>query len=199
MSVEKRMCLSNRKWFFPITGTFLFIIILLSFTSCKNDIEKINTFAPAKDLPTVSGVNTEIIYTDSARLKLRIIAPELHKYDQVEEPYVEFPRGIEVYFYNENKKITSEIQAGYAIYYETKNLWEARDNVIAKNLEEGKQLNTEQLFWDQDKGRIYSDQFVKITNPDGVFYGENGFEAKQDLSKWRLKGSKGTVNLKDEE
>ncbi|HYX08952.1 MAG TPA: LPS export ABC transporter periplasmic protein LptC [Bacteroidales bacterium] len=193
------MCLSNRKWFFPITGTFLFIIILLSFTSCKNDIEKINTFAPAKDLPTVSGVNTEIIYTDSARLKLRIIAPELHKYDQVEEPYVEFPRGIEVYFYNENKKITSEIQAGYAIYYETKNLWEARDNVIAKNLEEGKQLNTEQLFWDQDKGRIYSDQFVKITNPDGVFYGENGFEAKQDLSKWRLKGSKGTVNLKDEE
>ena len=193
------MCLSNRKWLFPITGTFFLVFIISIFTSCKNDIEKINTFAPARDLPTVSGVNTEIIYTDSARLKLRMEAPELHKYEQVEEPYVEFPRGIEVYFYNENKQITSEIKAGYAIYYETKNLWEARNNVIAKNLEEGKQLNTEQLFWDQNKGKIYSDQFVKITSPDGVFYGENGFDARQDLTKWRLKGSKGTVNLKDEE
>ncbi|MBS1234211.1 MAG: hypothetical protein H6R34_775, partial [Bacteroidetes bacterium] len=45
---------------------------------------------------------------------------------------------------------------------------------------------------------IYSDQFTKIINADGTFYGEKGFEARQDLSKWKLKGSKGTVNVKDQ-
>jgi hypothetical protein len=35
-------------------------------------------------------------------------------------------------------------------------------------------------------------------NEDGTFYGEKGFEAKQDLSWYRLKKSRGVVKIKDE-
>ena len=53
------------------------------------------------------------------------------------------------------------------------------------------------MFWDQKEKRIYSDKFTRITNADGVFIGENGFEAEEDLSKWRLNGYSGKVNVTD--
>jgi len=177
---------------------YLFLMLLAIIThSCKNDIEVIQTFAPAKKFPTVSGVNTQIIYSDSGMIKIEIIAPELNKFDNVEEPYAEFPKGIKVNFYDDAGNVQSFISAGYAIYNENERLWEARKNVQAKNFEKGEELNTEKLYWDEQSRMIYSDEFTKITNPDGVFYGQSGFEADQDLSRWKLKSSRGTVNVKD--
>ena len=41
-------------------------------------------------------------------------------------------------------------------------------------------------------------RIIQVVNEDGTFYGENGFEARQDLSWYKLKKSKGVVTLKDE-
>lgn len=46
---------------------------------------------------------------------------------------------------------------------------------------------------------IYSKVFTKITNVDGVYYGEEGFESDQDFDNYKLIGSSGTVNVEDEE
>ena len=75
----------------------------------------------------------------------------------------------------------SYIQANYAIYYKKKQLWEARNQVLAENPGEGKKLETEQMFWDQKAERIYSDKFSKITNPDGVFMGKTVLKPKRTL------------------
>jgi LPS export ABC transporter protein LptC len=177
----------------------LFIIICLAFLSCKNDIETINSLTSDLNLPDQSGYNVEIEYTDSGLLQGKIITPELHKYDRVDEPYVEFPKGLRVLFYDKQGNAESYIRARYAIYHEKDQLWEARNDVVAENQHTGEKLETEQLFWDQKNERIYSEKFSKITNSDGVFYGENGFDARQDLSKWRLKGSSGTVNVRSDQ
>jgi len=182
---------------------FLFLLIpvltgLLFISSCENEIEKINSLSGTNVFPEVSGKNFEIIHSDSGRVKVRILAPELHKYDLAEQPYIEFPRGMKAYFYDDSLKIESVIEAGYVKYFQEEFLWEAKNNVEARNLKSGEQLNTEHLFWNQQKKTIYSNTNARIVTAEGTFYGEKGFEANQDLSKWKLKSSKGTVNVKNE-
>ncbi len=183
-----------------IKGIPLFFsgFVLLLF-SCRNDIEKVHAFASEMDLPELGAKDIEIEYTDTAKLQMRFKAPVVNQYSKAQEPYYEFPKGIEVYFYDKDEKVQSIITANYSIYFEKKELWEARDSVVARNLESGERIESEQMFWDQKKELIYSEVFTKITDEDGVYYGEKGFEAAQDLSYYRLKASTGKVKVKDEE
>ena len=177
---------------------FPVMIVLLFFLACENDINKIKTITATPNLPELTGHNYEIIQSDSGKVKVRLLAPEIIKFSKSENPYTAFPRGITAYFYDDSLNIESVIEANYVIYYEEEGLWEAKNNVEARNLSNGNQLNTEHLFWDQKKKRIYSNTYSRIVNEDGTFYGENGFEASQDLTKWKLKGSKGTVKVRNE-
>jgi LPS export ABC transporter protein LptC len=178
---------------------FVFLVCLVTqMSSCETDIEKINALTNELDLPSHSGKDVEIFYSDSGYLKLKIKTPELNNFDAAEKPYIEFPKGGIIYFYTDSQKIESYIKAKYAIYYEEEELWETRNDVVAVNKLKGETLNTEQLFWDDKKDIIYSNTYSKIVNSSGTFYGDNGFEAKEDMSEWKLKRSRGTVNLKDE-
>ena len=129
---------------------------------------------------------------------LRILAPEIERYARGEEPYIEFPQGLTAYFYDDSLSIEAYIKAKHVIYRENERLWEAKNNVEGRNLKNKNQLNTEHMFWDEEHKKIYSHTQSRIVNEDGTFYGEKGFEAKQDLSWYRLNKSKGVVNIKDE-
>ena len=180
---------------------YLIVFLLLGsvcLISCENEIEKINSLTGNTTVPDVTGKNFEILQSDSGKVKVRILAPEVYKYSQAEQPYIEFPRGMKAYFYDDSLKIESVIEAGYVKYFEAEKLWEAKNNVEARNLKKGEQLNTEHLFWNQEKKTIYSNTSSRIVTEQGTFYGEQGFESNQDLTKWKLKGSKGTVNVKNE-
>jgi LPS export ABC transporter protein LptC len=173
-------------------------IVLFAF-ACKSDIQKVAAFANEINLPEQSARNLGMAYTDTGKLQMKFFTPVLNHYTNTEKPYYEFPAGIEVNFYDENEKISSTITAKYTILMEDSQLWEARDSVVARNIETGEKIETEQMFWDQAKQRIYSKVFTKITNEDGIYYGEKGFEATQDLTYYRLIGSTGTVRVQDEE
>lgn len=175
------------------------LLTLLAITvSCSNDIETVKALTEEQNYPDQSGYNIESTYTDSGRLQGKITAPEVQKYSRKEDPYTEFPKGLKVMFYDSLGRPYAYIQARYAIFYESKQLWEARHEVITENPQKGEKLETEQMFWDQKSRRIYSDKFTRLTNADGDFIGEGGFEALQDLSRWKLKGSSGTVNVRDD-
>jgi LPS export ABC transporter protein LptC len=185
-----------------LSWRFLKILILLAggslFFSCENDLEKIQTITSLDQMPDAEGQKYEILYSDSFRVKVRILAPEIERYARLEEPYIEFPKGLTAYFYDDSLNIEAYIKAKHVIYREKERLWEAKNNVEGQNLKNKNQLNTEHMFWDEQRKRIYSDTQSRIVNEDGTFYGENGFEAKQDLSWYRLKKSKGVVKFKDE-
>ncbi len=168
-------------------------------SSCKNDIKKINELANEDKLADQFGKNIEVYYSDSTKLKLKFKAKILKHYPNSKEgPYYDFPKGVDVYFYDEKEKLESTITCGHAKHFENETLWEARDSVIVTNVQTNEELYTEHLFWDQEKKEIYSNVFTKITNQDGVFFGEEGFVSNQDFTKYRLKGSSGTVNIEDE-
>ncbi len=177
----------------------VFITVLSLSAGCENDIERIQMLTDETMMPAVAGSNVEVIYSDSASVRVQVLAPSFRQFSNIERPYMEFPDGIEVFFYDDSLRIESEIRADYTIYYPDEGLWHATGNVIARRLDSGDALNTEELFWDEGKHLIYSNTFTRIQNEDGTFYGKRGFESDQELTNWQLKGSSGTVNVQDEE
>ena len=171
---------------------------LCCLTACENDPARIITITSMDHIPDASGKKYEILYSDSFRVRVRILAPEIERYARAEEPIIKFPKGMTAYFYNDSLEIEAYISAKNVVYFEKENLWEARNNVEGRNLVNGNQINTEHMFWNERKHLIYSDTYSRVVNEEGTFYGENGFEARQDLSWYRLKKSKGIVTVKDE-
>lgn len=147
----------------------------------------------------MKGSDIKVIYSDSARVKVQILAPYIQQFPDTEKPYMEFTEGMEVFFYNDKQEIESEIKADYAIYYMDERLWKATGNVEARNLMEGDNLKTEELFWDEAEERIYSNVYTRVQNADDILYGKGGFEAQQNLENWYLKGTSGEIVVPDEE
>ena len=175
----------------------VFTGIIMLFYSCDNsNIEKINAVTSELNAPTMSVTNTEILYTKNALIQTKIISPEINRYIDIEEPYTEFPKGIYVEFYDSIQNPTSFIKAKYCIYDETERLWTAENDVVSVSAE-GDTLNTEYLIWNQKTRKIYTDRYVRITNEDGVVHGK-GFEANQDLTKWEIKQTSGTIKIDNE-
>ncbi|MCD4832768.1 MAG: LPS export ABC transporter periplasmic protein LptC [Bacteroidales bacterium] len=171
--------------------------IIMLFASCEqSNIEIINTITSESNAPTLSVTNTEILFTKNALIEVKIISKQINRYLNVEEPYTEFPQGLYVEFYDSTQTVTSYIKANYCIYDETEKLWTAENDVVSVS-DEGNTLNTEFLIWDERKGKIYSDRYVRITNEDGIIHGK-GFEANQDLSNWKIKKTSGTINIDNE-
>ena len=86
------------------------ILALLS-GGCENDIERINMLTDDTEIPTVKGTNIKVIYSDSAKVKVQILAPAYQQFPDVERPYMEFSEGMKVYFYDDSLKMESEITA----------------------------------------------------------------------------------------
>ncbi len=165
--------------------------------SCENDIQKIQSLSEI-EMPEVAGENIEIIYTESSVLKLKLKADIIKQFVSVDRPYIEFPVGGYVEFYDDSLKTETILKANHAFYFTEEKFWEAKGNVIVNNLAESRKLNTEELFWDEIKQIIYSNSYTKVETADEVSYGERGFEADERFNKWRLKGYTGTINYVEE-
>jgi LPS export ABC transporter protein LptC len=174
-------------------------MLALLLAGCENDIERINLVTDEAETPILSGTNIEVIYSDSAMVKVQILAPSYMRFVNVERPYMDFPEGLECYFYDATGKIESDITADHAVYYIEDNLWHATGNVVAQRLDNGDALYTEEMFWDVEKEILYSESYTRIHNDNNILYGKRGFQSNQDLSNWQLIGSSGTINVQNEE
>ena len=74
-------------------------------------------------------------------------------------------------------------------------MWEAKGNVVVVK-SDGKNLYTQQLFWNQQTKKIYSNVDSKIVQNDGrdVFIGE-GFESDEEFKDWRFRRMKGRMEV----
>jgi len=175
---------------------FLLVLYACIFSGCENDIEKVTLVTEKKVLPVESSDKLTILYSDSARVKVKITTPKLTRF-ATEDPITELPQGMLVEFFDENMKVTSTLQAKYARRKDLESVMEAKNDVVVVN-SKGEKLNTEHLMWNEKTSKIYSDEFVKITTPDKIIYG-NGFEANQDFTSYKIFNIKGTITIDKDE
>ncbi len=172
------------------------------FFACENDLEQIKAFSSQENLPIAEAKNFEMLKTDSGEVRYFLKAPTLLQFENDGNTYTEFPDGIELIQYDENNRITSVITANYAKQFVDKKEWEAKNNVIVTNAE-GDTLKTEQLFYEEESGKTYTEEFVRIIKPNQTITG-TGFQSDGSMQNWRIKNPKGPIyisvdNKKNEE
>ena len=160
--------------------------VLLFLSACSNDKKAIKNLVEKNNVTQEVAENVEIFYSDSAVVKVRIKSPKLIRYSDQGEYYDEFPDGLLVEFLNQNKRVTSWLEADYALRKDVEKKIFVKDNVRLFN-KDNDELYTDELIWDENNEEIYTYKAVKINQPSqGDTSFGIGFRADQEFTKFSI-------------
>lgn len=143
--------------------------------------------------PELQGDTIHFLYTKNGKKEMEIKARRMLSYDKPDLKQDEFPMGILVYAYDDSGRMSTMLDADYAIYQREKKLWEVRHNVIAVN-EKGDSISTERLFWDDENQKIYTNDNVRIKTKEATLFGK-GFESDIRFNDWVILRPTGTIAI----
>lgn len=141
------------------------------------------------------GTQVEILYSDSAILKVKVKAPTLERYTSRTDPREEFPNGLRVDFFDERGKPNGKLTSKNGTRYEKKGLMIVRDSVVWES-ENNERLETEELTWDDKLQKVYTNKYVIIRRPGEIIHGY-GFEANQDFTNSRIRAVQGRIKVNE--
>ena len=136
-----------------------------------------------------------MLISDSGITKFRLETQEWYVFDEASEPYYYFPEKVSGEQLDTLLNVVAEFHADTAYYYSNKKLWKLIGNVKAIN-QENAQFETSLLYWNNAEGRIYSDQFIRITKGEYINTG-TGFESNQTLSEYSIFNSTAEIPLQE--
>lgn len=179
-----------------ITITQVVMVMLVLFSSCsgsKKNLGEAITERDSMSVMTTIGVTT--LVSDSGVVRYRIKAEEWMVFDRRKPPYWAFEKGVYLEKFDTLFNIEANIQADTAYFYNKKEVWKLIGNVKIENLN-GERFNTELLYWDQKKEKIYSDKYIRIEQPDRVITGW-GFESNQEMTIYKILKPGGIFYVED--
>jgi LPS export ABC transporter protein LptC len=136
----------------------------------------------SNSLPSQESWNSTITFTDSGVVKAVIKAGHIFAFDN--STITNLDQGVVVDFFDEHGSHSSVLTSYQARVDEGMNDLEAIGNVIVKS-DSGLVLRTEKLFWNNQKQKIYSEEFVRITSTTEQLQG-TGFESDHNLRNYRI-------------
>ena len=143
--------------------------------------------------PNMESTNVLELFSDSARLQIRLTAPLEQRYENGDVIYT---KGVVVTFYARDKSVVNTLTAHYGKLEQTKNLFTMRGDVRVANVPEQQKLFTEELFYDRNKQLIYTDSamFVRVETLTERLTGY-GLKANQNFSDYRITRPEGTFAI----
>jgi len=171
---------------------FLPAVILLS--GCSDNLKTADIYIHENTSPSMSAKDIEVTFSDSGKIQAKLFSPLIKRFSG-KEPYMEFPKGFRVFIYDSAMRAESTITGNYGKRYEASRIMEAKGNVVVRNEITKKQLNTEQLTWDENKRMIFSNVKVKITTADKVLYVE-GLESNESFTWYKFRRVTGEMLVK---
>ncbi|HOY06851.1 MAG TPA: LPS export ABC transporter periplasmic protein LptC [Saprospiraceae bacterium] len=172
---------------------FFTALLLAALQACNDSAKETRQVFTQDDTAVEVGKAVEILYSDSALVRVRVTGPVLHNYVTRDNPRQEFPEGIKIEFLEADLSVKSVLTAKNAIRQQEKGRITARDSVVMTTVKQEK-LETAELIWDEKTAKVYTDKFVKVTKPGEVIYGF-GLEAEQDFSYWKIIVPKGRIKV----
>ena len=170
----------------------LFLFFLVVLVSCTNDPSLVQEFVSDIQQPIEQIKGAELLHTENGKVKVRVVAISIERFQDI-QPSLIFSDHLEVYFYNDSSQLQSTLSADYASIDEEKKIMLAQNNVILISSDD-KKLETDELVWDENKNKIYTDKKVKITTGKEVIYGE-GFTSTPDFKQYSITKIHGTFDF----
>lgn len=166
--------------------------------SCENSMEKVKQFIEYDTISGLMAYDVVIERSDSGHMTAKLIAPLMRSVDDQDSSMLEFPKGFVVYIYDRDTAPTAKISGDYGVNYEKKELMVARHNVVVENTETQEVLETESLFWDQKRQKLYTGTMVKISSPDKIIFGDS-MTANESFTRREIFGIRATIELEEDE
>lgn len=170
------------------------VILIMVLFSCNNTITEVKEIGDSEEKPVKESFNVTYLRSVKGVLNNRLMSPYVKQYKNGDAL---FPEGFVLEMLDSNLKVSARLEAKFGhVISETKTMI-ARDSVVFKNVV-NEELYTEELIWQQDSGRVYTDKFVKIKKKDVVILGK-GLESNADFSKYVLKNITGEYYFDENE
>lgn len=186
--------LKNKPLVRKYTEGVLLAYVFLVFVACKNDPSEAPNIT-RDQLSIEKGKDVEIIYSDSAKVRVRVTGPTMLYYTNRDAPKQEFPNGTVTFFYDEFQQEMSVLTGKYAIRDEKKRQVVVRDSVVWESKIDGR-LETSELIWDEASNTIRSTKYTRITRAKETISGFN-FQTDDKLTHWRILAPRGNFNVEN--
>ncbi|WP_231560036.1 LPS export ABC transporter periplasmic protein LptC [Flavobacterium gilvum] len=157
----------------------MLIIIVSMILGCESNFKEVQKNDYSEFVPSGDADNVNLKYTDSGKIKSILISPKMYDYANVEFPFTEFPKGVDVTIYD-NKGKKTFIRSNYAISYKQTNIIDLQGKVKITS-EAGQMLETEQLYFDQQNQWFYTEKKFKLTDAKGGSTGQ-GIDFSKDFN-----------------
>lgn len=185
------------------------LAVAILFIACQDNYERVGQEAKAKIFPQGVAENFKLTYTeaekamstkDSAVTKVIAIleSPLNEDYDNLSFRYKVFPKGLQVEFYDEEGN-KNTVKADYGMVYTQTKIIDLRGNVVITS-NDGKQLETGQLYWDQNNNWIFTEEKFTYTNPEeGTVMDGEGMDFNKDFTFLNAHKTFGIMTIKEEQ
>lgn len=181
-----------------ITIVFGAMVMLLLCTACSGSRKDLGAAITERDsLPVMDTRGVTTLISDSGVTRYRIKTEEWLVFDRKNPSYWAFEKGVYLEKFDTTFHVEANIEADTAYFYDKKKLWKLMSNVHVQNVK-GEKFDTDLLYWDQNKRRVYSDQRVRIEQPDRIIFAI-GFESDEQLIKYRFFKTEGIFYVDEEE
>jgi LPS export ABC transporter protein LptC len=155
-------------------------LLIVHLWACESDVDS-NLFEVYTG-PISTAFDIELFHSDSALVRTHLTARKQMEFDTGD---LEFPEGIDITFFDKEGEITTTMRADRGYYIKKDNLYRGEGDVQVHNLEKDQRLASEELFWDPNAKKIYTDKFVTIQERETLFNG-TGMEADEGFNEYKL-------------
>lgn len=141
--------------------------------------------------PTMATADVSTFISDSGYTRYHITADLWQMFEDAQEPFWKFPSGLYLEQYDEAMRPAANVRCDSAIYLSRRRIWQLDGHVVMVNVAQDSFL-TQQLFWDQNTQKVYSDSFIHIVRTDRIIEGY-GFESNQNMTAYTVNRPTGII------
>lgn len=185
---------ANLSYSFFFAALLLGCFFVVTFTSCENSQEELDTIYQKK-VAIEEAKNVTSYLSQSGKVKAKLTSPYMLRYQVPDSPYIEFPRTMHVDFFDDSTKIESTVDSRYAKYVEFAHKILLRDSVVVMSFRNGDTLRTQELWWDQDKQEFYTNKEAFLYQRDKIIHAKDGLKAAQNLTSYTFYKSSGPMSV----
>ena len=171
-------------------------IAMTLFFSCKNNFNEVQKVGILQNQPIGEAEHINLKYTELkdsiVHLQANLISSKLLDYSNRNFKFSEFPKGIELTLYDENKNKTT-IFSDYAIVYDDTDVIDLQGNVIIATHDKDT-LFTEQMYYDQNLQWVFTNHPFLFKSLAGNTTGYS-FDSDKSLKKLQMLEMDGDFEL----
>jgi LPS export ABC transporter protein LptC len=171
---------------------------LLLFSACTNDLKKIREISAKQvNSPADTTRGVDMIFSDSAKVKARVISPLMLEYQlskEIKQAYTKMPKGIRIIFFDTDKSEMGNIIADTAYYYPATKVFLLLKNVVVTSAKKDV-FTSDELKWDQITHKITSSKPINVKMANGNIVHGTSLETNEKFDPYTIPNQTGIIYI----